>query len=98
MYGITETTVHVTNQEIGSREIENGISIIGKPIPTLSCYILDEQKHLCAVGQEGELYVGGYGVARGYLNRPELTKEKFIDNPYKPGDRLYRSGDIGRWR
>jgi len=98
MYGITETTVHVTYQEIGSREVENGISIIGKPIPTLSCLIMDEQKQLCAIGQEGELYVGGLGVARGYLNRPELTKEKFIENPYKPGERLYRTGDLGRWR
>ena len=98
MYGITETTVHVTYQEIGSREIARGISSIGKPIPTLSCYILDEQKQLCAVGQEGELYVGGLGVARGYLNREELTKEKFITNPYNPTERLYRTGDLGRWR
>jgi non-ribosomal peptide synthetase component F len=58
MYGITETTVHVTYQEIGTKEIARGISSIGKPIPTLSCYILNEQKQLCAVGQEGELYVG----------------------------------------
>ena len=98
MYGITETTVHVTYQEIGSKEIENGISTIGKPIPTLSCYILGEQQQLCAVGQEGELYVGGLGVARGYLNREELTKEKFITNPYKPTERLYKTGDLGRWR
>ena len=98
MYGITETTVHVTYQEIGAKEIARGISSIGKPIPTLSCYILDEQKQLCAVGQEGELYVGGLGVARGYLNRPELTKEKFIINPYNPTERLYRTGDLGRWR
>jgi amino acid adenylation domain-containing protein/non-ribosomal peptide synthase protein (TIGR01720 family) len=98
MYGITETTVHVTYQEIGSKEITQGVSIIGKPIPTLSCYILDEQKQLSAIGQEGELYVGGLGVARGYLNRPELTKEKFITNPYNPSERLYRTGDLGRWR
>ena len=98
MYGITETTVHVTYQEIGVKEIVQGISSIGKPIPTLSCYILDEQKQLCAVDQEGELYVGGLGVARGYLNRPELTKEKFITNPYNPSERLYRTGDLVRWR
>ncbi|MFN4951435.1 MAG: non-ribosomal peptide synthetase, partial [Flavobacteriales bacterium] len=98
MYGITETTVHVTYQEIGTKEIARGISSIGKPIPTLSCYILNEQKQLCAVGQEGELYVGGLGVARGYLNREVLTKEKFITNPYDPTQRLYRTGDLGRWR
>ena len=98
MYGITETTVHVTYKEIGSKEIENGISLIGRPIPTLSCYILDEQQKLCAINQEGEMYIGGLGVARGYLNREELTKEKFIENPYKSGERLYRTGDLGRWR
>jgi amino acid adenylation domain-containing protein len=98
MYGITETTVHVTYQEIKAKEIARGISSIGKPIPTLSCYILDEQKKLCTVSQEGELYVGGLGVARGYLNRPELTKEKFITNPYNPSERLYKTGDLGRWR
>ena len=98
MYGITETTVHVTYQEIGAKEIARGISSIGKPIPTLSCYILDAQKQLCAVGQEGELYVSGLGLARGYLNRPDLTKEKFITNPYNPSERLYKTGDLGRWR
>ncbi len=93
MYGITETTVHVTYKEITSKEIENNISNIGIPIPTLSCYVLDEHLNLLPVGTEGELYVGGAGLARGYLNRPELTAEKFIDNPFEPGKRLYRSGD-----
>jgi amino acid adenylation domain-containing protein len=93
MYGITETTVHVTYKRITEKEITNNSSNIGKPIPTLSCYILDQQQQLLPVGVAGELYVGGDGVCRGYLNRPELTAKKFIDNPFKSGERLYRSGD-----
>jgi len=93
MYGITETTVHVTYKEITESEIKAGISNIGKPIPTLQCYVLDAYQNLLPVGVDGELYVGGDGLARGYLNRVELTKEKFIENPFTKGERLYRSGD-----
>jgi amino acid adenylation domain-containing protein len=93
MYGITETTVHVTYKEITSTEIENNISNIGKPIPTLSCYILDPFSNLLPVGVPGELYIGGGGVARGYLNRPELTAARFLLNPFRENDVLYRSGD-----
>lgn len=96
MFGITETTVHVTYKEIGLEEIDSGSSKIGKPLPTLTTYILDRNQRLKPVGMVGELGVGGEGVARGYLNRPELTSEKFIDNPFKPGNRLYLSGDLGR--
>ncbi|HLP57835.1 MAG TPA: amino acid adenylation domain-containing protein, partial [Candidatus Deferrimicrobium sp.] len=77
MYGITETTVHVTFKEIGPREIENGMSNIGKPIPTLNVYITDRAGHPVPVGVNGELVVGGDGVTRGYLNNPELTNTKF---------------------
>jgi amino acid adenylation domain-containing protein len=76
MYGITETTVHVTYKEITSREIELNISNIGKPIPTLTAYITDRELRLQPIGVPGELCVGGDGVGRGYLNRPELTAEK----------------------
>jgi amino acid adenylation domain-containing protein len=93
MYGITETTVHVTYKEITNIEIGNKKSNIGIPISTLCCYVLDANKKIVPAGVEGELYVGGAGLARGYLNRPELTAERFVDNPYKPGERLYRSGD-----
>lgn len=96
MYGITETTVHVTFKEIGATEINGGVSNIGKPIPTLSQYVFSESLQLQPVGVPGELLVGGLGVARGYLNRPELTAEKFIPNPFNPAERLYRSGDLGR--
>lgn len=94
MYGITETTVHVTYKEITSHEIESNISAIGDPIPTLNCYVLDRSLKLVPRGAAGELCVGGEGVARGYLNRPELTAEKFITNPYRSGETLYRSGDL----
>ena len=96
MYGITETTVHVTYKKIGISEIVSNSSNIGKPIPTLSCYVLDQQQQLLPTGVSGELYVGGEGVCRGYLNRDELTVKKFIDNPFQPGEKLYRSGDKAR--
>jgi amino acid adenylation domain-containing protein len=95
MYGITETTVHVTYKDIGELEIEKGISDIGGAIPTLGVYVMN-QMHLCGIGVPGELCVAGEGLARGYLNLPELTKEKFVQNPYGEG-RLYRSGDLARW-
>jgi amino acid adenylation domain-containing protein len=97
MYGITETTVHVTYKEIKEKEISLNISNIGKPIPTLSNYIMDDGLMLLPVGVPGELCVGGEGVGRGYLNRVELTDTKFVKNPYKPKERLYRSGDISKW-
>jgi tyrocidine synthetase-3 len=97
MYGITETTVHVTYKEIGDHEIEHNISNIGKPIPTLQVYVLDQHKEPVPIGVTGELYVGGEGVARGYLNRSELTKERFVAHPFTPGEVLYRSGDLVRW-
>ncbi|RFM33510.1 non-ribosomal peptide synthetase [Chitinophaga silvisoli] len=93
MYGITETTVHVTYKEIGEEEIKNDISNIGKPIPTLRGYVLDAQQRLQPVGIWGELYVGGDGLSRGYLNREELTRQRFIPGLLAHEDRLYRSGD-----
>ena len=95
MYGITETTVHVTYREIGDAEIERGISDIGKAIPTLKTYIMNGDT-MCGIGIPGELCVTGEGLARGYLNRPELTAEKFVKNPFGEG-RMYRSGDLAKW-
>lgn len=96
MFGITETTVHVTFKEITANEINANISNIGTPIPTLQTYILDDKQNLLPIGVPGELCVGGDGVARGYLNAPLLTSEKFIENPFRKGERLYRSGDLAR--
>jgi amino acid adenylation domain-containing protein len=94
MFGITETTVHVTYKLIGPAEINTNISNIGRPLPTLTTYIMDHNLNLLPLGTGGELCVGGEGVGRGYLNQPELTAEKFVPNPYKPTERLYRSGDL----
>nr|WP_295871849.1 non-ribosomal peptide synthetase [uncultured Chitinophaga sp.] len=96
MFGITETTVHVTYKEIGETEIQHNISNIGQPIPTLSVYIWDSHQRAVPRGVTGELYIGGAGVARGYVNNARLTAEKFIAHPYRPGERVYRSGDLGR--
>lgn len=96
MYGITETTVHVTYNEITDQEIQNNKSIIGDPIPTLSCYVLDNDLKPVVVGVVGELCVGGAGVARGYHNREDLTKQKFVDHPFIKGEKIYRSGDFAR--
>lgn len=100
MYGITETTVHVTYRPIttGNLSTSRG-SLIGVPIPDLELYVLDQSQNLVPIGVPGELYVGGAGVGRGYLNRPELTAERFIPNPFRSraGKRLYRSGDLVRY-
>src|SRR5258708_10495240 len=93
MYGITETTVHVTYKEITEQDIRENTSSIGKPIPTLTCYVLDQCRQLVPIGVMGELYVGGDGVSRGYLNKKDLTSQRFIESPFKAGERLYRSGD-----
>ncbi|MCY9733596.1 amino acid adenylation domain-containing protein [Paenibacillus alvei] len=97
MYGITETTVHVTYKEITWVEMEAAKSNIGKPIPTLSVYVLDENRRPVPIGVTGEMYVAGEGLARGYLNRPDLTAEKFVDSPFAEGEKLYRSGDLAAW-
>ncbi|PBP61952.1 hypothetical protein CCL15_27840, partial [Pseudomonas syringae] len=100
MYGITETTVHVTYYPLQAEDAQRiGASPIGRRIPDLQLYVLDPHGEPVPVGVVGELYVGGAGVARGYLNREALTAERFIDNPFStaPGARLYRTGDLGRW-
>lgn len=96
MYGITETTVHVTYRPIASSDLSsNSGSVIGKSIPDLRVYLLDEQLTQVPPGETGEIYVSGAGVTLGYLNRPSLTAERFIPNPFGSG-RLYRSGDLAR--
>ena len=93
-YGPTEGTVVASSYVLSGSD--SNIPI-GKPIYNTQIYILDDSMKLLPKGVEGELYIGGSGLARGYLNAPELTAERFVDNPYRPGTRIYRSGDIARW-
>ncbi|MCF5268123.1 non-ribosomal peptide synthetase, partial [Pseudomonas syringae] len=100
MYGITETTVHVTYHPLVAADAQrSGVSPIGVRIPDFQLYVLDARREPVPVGVVGELYVGGAGVARGYLNREALTAERFLANPFskEPQARLYRTGDLGRW-
>jgi amino acid adenylation domain-containing protein/non-ribosomal peptide synthase protein (TIGR01720 family) len=99
MFGITETTVHVTYRRISRTDVDAGAgSVIGVPIADLDVYVLDERQQLVPVGVTGEIYIGGAGVARGYLDRADLTRTRFIVDPVGGTDaRLYRSGDLGRW-
>ncbi|MBD2293363.1 amino acid adenylation domain-containing protein [Anabaena sphaerica FACHB-251] len=98
MYGITETTVHVTYRSLTCTDITQAQgSVIGNPIPDLQVYLLDRYQQLVPMGVPGEMYVGGAGLARGYLNRQELTQQRFISNPFVPGTRLYRTGDLARY-
>jgi amino acid adenylation domain-containing protein len=100
MYGITETTVHVTWRPVRMADLAGGChSMIGARIPDLQVYVLDEYLNPVPVGVPGELCIAGAGLARGYLNRPELTREKFVPHPFSSnaGQKLYRSGDLGRF-
>lgn len=100
MYGITETTVHVTYRRLRRQDISEGAaaSLIGRPLRDLSLWLMRDARELVPIGVPGEMYVGGAGVARGYLNRPELTARRFFPNPFAPGERLYRTGDLARYR
>ena len=100
MYGITETTVHVTYRPIRLSDLDQRASLIGPPLPDLRLYIVDDHGQPSPLGVPGEIWVGGDGVAQGYLHREQLTSEKFTIDPFRPGgqDRVYRSGDLGRLR
>jgi len=106
MYGITETTVHVTLYRVSEIDLLRGGSIIGRPMQDLHVHILDANGQLVPIGVLGEMYVSGPGVTKGYLDRPELTAERFLPNPFAhelpPGishkhQSMYRSGDLARY-
>jgi nonribosomal peptide synthetase DhbF len=100
MYGITETTVHVSYYPITRDMTESKAnSLIGGAIPDLGVYVLDAHMQHVPPGVTGEMYVAGAGLARGYWNRPGLTADRFLADPYGvPGTRMYRTGDLARWR
>jgi len=96
VYGPTENTTFSTCHPVvepARRKIP-----IGRPVPNSTVYVFDREMALSPVGAIGELYVGGDGLARGYLDRPALTAERFIPSPFVPGERLYQTGDLVRWR
>ncbi|WP_164723270.1 non-ribosomal peptide synthetase [Chryseobacterium aureum] len=96
-YGPTETTIGklIHKVDLGA-ELSRPIPL-GVPFGNTSVYILDGEGRLCPLGSSGELCIGGLGVARGYLNNDALTLEKFINSPFKSGDRLYKTGDLAKW-
>lgn len=97
-YGPTETTI-LSSAWMCERGAADGRALsIGRPIANTTMYVVDRVGQLCAPGLVGEIWIGGDGVAQGYLNRPELTAQQFLADPFRPGGRVYRTGDLGRWR
>ncbi|WP_160096783.1 non-ribosomal peptide synthetase, partial [Rhodococcus sp. T7] len=99
MYGITETTVHVSFLELTAQMARSGAaSVVGRALPGLSVYVLDARLRPVPVGTAGEMYVCGRQLSRGYLGQPGLTSGRFVANPFTvAGDRMYRTGDLARW-
>ncbi|MBZ5670628.1 MAG: amino acid adenylation domain-containing protein [Acidobacteriia bacterium] len=99
-YGPTETVVGCCVYEVREDDPRRGSVPIGRPVANTQLYVLDPDMNPVPPGVMGELYIGGAGVARGYLNRPELTRQRFLADPFsgRPGARLYRTGDLARYR
>ncbi|MDT2173357.1 AMP-binding protein, partial [Paenibacillus larvae] len=97
LYGPTESTIYAT-QYTTNEEMKGLLNTpIGKPIRNVQAFIVKDIDQLQPIGVAGELCISGVGLARGYLNRPDLTAEKFVDNPFVPGEKMYRTGDLARW-
>ena len=96
LYGPTEAAIDVSYYDCPKEQGQRVVPI-GKPIDNIQLYVLDGHMNLQPIGIPGELCIGGVGLARGYMNKPELTDEKFVQNPYTPGERLYKTGDLCRW-
>lgn len=99
-YGPTETTVVATATDLSPRDAREERVPIGRPLPNLRAHVLDPSLRHLPVGVRGELFLGGVGLARGYMARPDLTGERFVPDPFDGGTgaRLYRTGDVARWR
>ncbi|NEO86255.1 MAG: amino acid adenylation domain-containing protein [Spirulina sp. SIO3F2] len=95
MYGPTETTIWSAVSAIAA---QTETITIGQPIANTQLYVLDANLQQLPIGVPGELYIGGSGLARGYINRPDLTAERFVPNPLAPNERIYRTGDLAKWR
>jgi len=96
-YGPTECTMTSAHYEVTRTQSRCPIVLLGRPLPNVQMYVLDTHLRPLPIGIPGEIHIGGIGLARGYLNRPDLTAERFISNPFDPGKRLYKTGDMGRW-
>jgi len=96
-YGPTETSICATLYQVEENQWDNHNVPIGKPVVNTAIYVLDSGLNLAPIGIVGEICIAGHGVSRGYLNNPSLTQEKFVDNPFKPGEKMYKTGDLGRW-
>lgn len=94
MYGPTETTIWSSTKKI---EIPSDALNIGTPIDNTKFYILDDGMNMVPIGIAGHIFIGGDGLAKGYYNNLDLTKEKFITNPFNKAERIYDTGDLGRW-
>ncbi|WP_063061558.1 non-ribosomal peptide synthetase [Nocardia sienata] len=98
MYGLTETTVHASFLALDEKLVDNPAGVIGRALPGLDAFVLDERLHPAPVGVPGEIYVSGRQLTRGYAGSPGATATRFVADPFgAPGSRMYRSGDIGRW-
>ncbi|MEK5028255.1 non-ribosomal peptide synthetase [Paenibacillus sp. FSL M7-1046] len=96
LYGPTEAAIDVTYHVCERDALDQPVPI-GRPIDNIRLYILRDDLTLASIGETGQLYISGVGLARGYLNQPQLTLERFVPNPYEPGQRMYRTGDLASW-
>ncbi|SHE68680.1 fengycin family lipopeptide synthetase D/tyrocidine synthetase-2 [Seinonella peptonophila] len=97
MYGPTEAAIYATVKQIDDQLITSNRSNIGKPLPTMRAYVLDEHQQFVPTGVIGELYLSGAGVTRGYWKQPQLTADRFLPDPFLPDTQMYRTGDRVRW-